>query len=50
MVVVAIIFWVVIALALLGLAIHVVSIIKGKAPDKSGSLPGPIRKALGRWL
>lgn len=50
MILIAIAFWLFIGLSILGLVLSAIDIWKGKSPDKSGSLPEPIRKALGHWF
>ena len=51
MVLLAIVFWFLIAMAVLGAVISLVEIIKGKKhPSGIDSLPKPIRKALGHWF
>jgi hypothetical protein len=49
MIIIAVIFWVLIALAVLGGIISVVQICKGEKDSSSSGLPEPIRRILRGW-
>ena len=50
MVLLAVAFWILIVFFVIGVISCVVQIAKGKSSSGTGSLPKPIRKALGHWF
>jgi len=50
MIVIAIIFWILIFLAIFGGIMHLIDIAKGKTSTGVETLPKPIKKVLGKWF